>query len=110
MTCGIALDLSGRLWETSPQFRLLFGIRPMTGSSSRNRIVQFAQWGVAAGVLIFSLGGCAGWDRHDDTVRENDLSAAARQARSQEGGVPTASSYWNFDDRGRQIERDLDVK
>jgi hypothetical protein len=65
----------------------------------------------AAGVLAAALCGCAGWDRHDDGFRENDLSATARQARAQQAAGPnTASGYWNFDEKGRQIERDLDVK
>jgi hypothetical protein len=72
---------------------------------------RLAHAGTVAAVLAFGLAGCAGWDSHDDGFRDNDLSATARQARSQAGtGVATASSYWNFDEKGRQIERDLDVK
>jgi hypothetical protein len=61
--------------------------------------------------LVFGLAGCAGWDSHKDELQQNDLSATVRQARSQQDGTTsTASSYWNFDDKGRQIERDLNIK
>lgn len=80
-------------------------------SCPSNRILRLAPVGVVAGILVFALAGCAWWDRHDDGFRENDLSATARQARSQQGGdSSTGNGYWNFDEKGRQIERDLDIK
>jgi hypothetical protein len=79
------------------------------------RIVRLAQSGLGAAVLVLGLAGCAGWGSHDDGLRDktnqNDLSATVRKARSQDDtATSTASSYWNFDDRGREIERDLNVK
>ena len=60
---------------------------------------------------MIGLGGCAGWNYRGDGFKENELSTTARQARSQDSGnANTTTPYWSFDEKGRQIERDLNVQ
>ena len=58
-------------------------------------------------VLVFCLSGCAGWNVRDEGFRDNDLSQSVRKARPEKASQDKDINYWSFDERGRQIERDL---
>ena len=66
-------------------------------------------WPVAL-ALAFGVSGCAGSNYRSEGFKQDDLSATARQARAQENANGhTPNSFWS-DEKGQQIERDLNVK
>jgi hypothetical protein len=73
-------------------------------------VFRLVRWPAAALALIFGVSGCAGWNYRNEGFKEDDLSATARQARAEENANShRANSYWS-DEKGQQIERDLNVK
>lgn len=74
------------------------------------KMFRLGHWRLAAAVLALSLSGCAGWGVHDEGLRDNDLSQVARKARAGKKDSEqkdTDGGYLSFDEKGRQIERDL---
>ncbi|MCE5268804.1 MAG: hypothetical protein LLG00_13065 [Planctomycetaceae bacterium] len=58
-------------------------------------------------LLTVGLFGCKTWGNHDDSLRDNGLSSAARKARPEKKNEEKNGEYWGWSDKSRQIERDL---
>jgi hypothetical protein len=73
------------------------------------KAIRWGRWCLALGTLILGLSGCKGWETHDEGFRHSDLSATARQARSnsEKDDKQTASDP-RLSEKAKQISRDLE--